>query len=94
MDSPKTDSNSEFEVVDTNVNRIDDINVNIVPISSNEIMFILSCTSTPVICLVSMNSIFGCGTGLIKKKGFKGSFIEAELAELHWRRQHQLEQNQ
>ena len=70
-DSPKTDSDGEFEAADTNVNQTDITNANTVSNSSNEIVSTPSRTSTPAVCLVSfagnpaagafMGSIFGYG---------------------------------
>ncbi|KAF2285692.1 hypothetical protein P3X46_006559 [Hevea brasiliensis] len=73
-DSPNT--NADSDLVDTNQNPN--------PNSSNALV---PESSSPAVCLFRfagdsaggafMGSIFGYGSGLIKKKGFKGSFVEA-----------------
>ncbi|KAK9269647.1 hypothetical protein L1049_001424 [Liquidambar formosana] len=78
-DSPNIDSDSEL---DTNPNP----NPNPNPSGSSDAL-VSNPSSTPLVCLLRfagdsaagafMGSIFGYGSGLIKKKGFKGSFSEA-----------------
>ncbi|KAJ7963700.1 Mitochondrial import inner membrane translocase subunit tim22 [Quillaja saponaria] len=77
-DSPKTDSDGE---VDTTKN----VNPDLIPNSSDAL--VPAPSSGPAVCLLRfagdsaggalMGSIFGYGAGLVKKKGFKGSFAEA-----------------
>ncbi|GAB2279832.1 hypothetical protein Dimus_014471 [Dionaea muscipula] len=77
-DPSSHDSNSEYET-DGNISPIDSPNPN----SPNAVNF----ADAPFICLLRfakdaaggalIGSIFGYGSGLIRKKGFKGSFAEA-----------------
>ncbi|XP_040986475.1 chloroplastic import inner membrane translocase subunit TIM22-2, partial [Juglans microcarpa x Juglans regia] len=74
MDSPKNQSDTELE---TNPN----------PNSNNSPDALVPAPNGPAVCLLRfagdsiggafMGSIFGYGAGLVKKKGFKGSFAEA-----------------
>eukprot|EP00258_Populus_trichocarpa_P038553 XP_024454572.1 mitochondrial import inner membrane translocase subunit TIM22-3 isoform X2 [Populus trichocarpa] len=77
--SPNTSNNSDSDVEDPNPNpSSNNNNASIIPSAES---------STPSVCLIRfagdsaagafMGSIFGYGSGLIKKKGFKGSFGEA-----------------
>ncbi|BBH02093.1 Mitochondrial import inner membrane translocase subunit Tim17/Tim22/Tim23 family protein [Prunus dulcis] len=77
VDSPKPDTDTDTEL-DTNPN----LNPN--PNSSNSLV---PASNGPAVCLLRfagdsaggafMGSVFGYGAGLVKKKGFKGSFAEA-----------------
>ncbi|KAJ7011405.1 mitochondrial import inner membrane translocase subunit TIM22-3 [Populus alba] len=77
--SPNTSNNSDSDVEDPNPNpSSNNNNASIIPSAES---------STPSVCLIRfagdsaagafMGSIFGYGSGLIKKQGFKGSFGEA-----------------